>query len=422
LWSRFGPEIEPLSPRAIAFGPVDDGTVYFAAEAKDDRRGVFRSEDDGGSWSISGEGLMISTILSIDVKPDDPSVVYACESNGPSGQGTGIYVSRDAASSWSLPENAREAGPVVVADPAHPDVVYASGQDDSIVKSLDGGATWFEVWPGFSDTSIEDLEMDPSGTALYAVVGWHHTLHRSVDGGETWVQSPLSEREDVLHVFCDPGAPGVVFASTYHGLFMSRDWGDSWSLSSNGLDTTEWCRPLWCGDYYQVTEMAFDPSDPDVMYAGTEVGPYRSIDGGATWEQKRDGMLVCCEIDGSWTDECDGIAKIATSGPLACYGGTLGLAVDPEDPSTVYSTSVLGTYRSFNRGERWLRIGVGQEPPVARSLEALGDGVLLGTSLSSGVLEMRVTDPQRMRRGPGSVTPSSRRPPPTPEPTSAVRK
>ena len=408
-WHQFGPQSDSLWSSAISISPVDGDVMFLAADAGDERRGVFRSGDGGGTWPISTTGLNIRGIGTIDVDPSNPSIVYAGTSAYERYSGGGIFKSVDSGGTWSLLEDTEEAGPIIVLDPLMPSILFASAPKSTIVKSTDRGETWFEVWPGFDDNRIEALETDPhrSGT-LFAVVGRHQNLHRSVDGGVSWTRLSLPEDQDVMGVYCHPRRAGVVFAVTYDGLNVSTNWGETWNQSSIGLEVPGSCFPWWCPPYYHVQDLAFDPSNPDVMYAATDAGPFRSTDGGSSWELFQEGMLICCEY-GSWSEECYDLTKAATSGPLRCEGGPLSMAVDPDRPHIVYATTVFGTYRGRGRGVSWERIDRGVETRVVHDLIAVGGRGPLGASSTSSVLNLEVVDPPPRRPALRRLRPSPRR-------------
>ncbi len=61
-------------------------------------------------------------------------------------------------------------------------------------------------------------------------------------------------------------------ASLCGGLFRLASSGGGWERLSHGLP-----------ELAQVRAVVVDPSDPAVVWCGTEQGPYRSLDGGDTW-------------------------------------------------------------------------------------------------------------------------------------------
>ena len=381
-WRRFGPVADWLKIREMAFSPTNPNVFFLAAQAHDERRGVFRSEDGGVHWEISSTSLFASTIETLSLNPEDSTIAYAGAREYGLYSGHGVFRTLDSGITWTFLEGTEGAGSIVAVDPISPEIVYATTADWGILKSTDSGDTWFVVWQWLSDTRIGDIEVDHhrAGT-LYKVTDEHyHDAYRSDDGGETWTEL---EPGDYRGIYSDPHSPGVVYAATWGGLFRSPDWGESWVSISAGLEAPDQF-PFYYypwGDYFIVEELVFDPVDSQVMYAATVVGPFRTTNGGLTWEPVRNGMYICC---GS---QCDGLTE--PSGYPTCEGGSFGLAVDPDRPSTVYASTSFGTYRSFNRGERWELIA-GPEQAYVKTIRALGDGLLIGASGSAGVLRLSV--------------------------------
>jgi len=395
-WVPYGPEIPPQLTYDVVSAPVNPDVIYVAADGLDDRRGVFRSGDGGSSWTIGKEELCVSSIESVVLNPNDSTIAYAGAKffGTYQGIGHGVFKSRDSGNTWSLLDGTEEAGPMVAVDPLAPDTVYTTTSDWGILKSTDGGETWFEVWQGLSGRRISGIEVDyhRSGTLFIVIDDDGRDAYRSDDGGETWVELSLPDGAGVAGIYSDPHSFGVVYAATWYRLFKSSDFGESWVSISEGLDTPPNCWEWSCADYHHVTDLNFDPTDPQLMYASTEVGPFRTSDGGLTWEPARNGMTVCCPP--AWSDECDEFTK---SVYLGCEGWPEGLAIDPDRPSTVYTATSLGTYRSYNRGDRWERI-TGPDQTNPEAIAAAGDGLFLGASERAGVLRLEISPVPPPRR------------------------
>jgi len=390
-WRRFGPNADPLSCRDIAITPSNPDVLFLAAEAMDERRGVFYSGDGGLAWKIGGTALFANSVKSIELNPADPTIAYAGANNGYSGNG--VFKTWDSGNTWSLLEGTEGAGPFVAVDPISPEIVYTATADWGILKSTDAGQTWSEVWSGLLERRFGGIEVDhhQPGTLFVAFAEDGYDAFRSDDGGTTWSQLTLPDDAGVFGIYSDPRSPGVVYAVTWQGLVKSADWGESWTSISVGLEPPDSCWIWGCAHYYLVNALEFDPTDPLVMYASTGMGPRRTSDGGRTWENATEGIPICCGA------ECDALTK--TSGPIICKGGSLGFAVDPDRPSTLYTTTSLGTYRSYNRGDRWERI-TGPDQTNPEAIAAAGDGLILGASERAGVLRLR-TSPVPPPRRPG---------------------
>jgi photosystem II stability/assembly factor-like uncharacterized protein len=392
-WRRFGPDADWLGARDMAFSPTNPNVNYLAAEALDERRGVFRSEDGGVHWEISSTSMFASAIESLAVNPEDSTIAYAGGRRFSVFSGHGVFKSLDSGSTWTFLEGTEGGGSIVAVDPISPEIVYATSADWGILKSADAGQRWSVVWGGWGERRIGGIEVDHhrAGTLFVQIDADYHDAYRSDDGGETWVA--LSDEIGYYGIYSDPHSAGVVYAATWGGLFRSSDWGESWVSISAGFEAPEysWIWGYPWGDYYLVKDLVFDPVDPQLMYAATAVGPFRTTNGGLTWEPVRNGMYICCGPD----TECDGLTK--TSGPATCEGGSQRLAVDPDRPSTVYTSTSFGTYRSYYRGEKWELI-TGPEQPYVKSIKALGDGLLIGASGVAGVLRLKTSPAPSPRR------------------------
>lgn len=93
-------------------------------------------------------------------------------------------------------------------------------------------------------------------------------------------------------------------------------------------------RRLYAGAIFpraEISSIAVDPNDPDLMYVGTVgAGIYRSLDGGLSWQPALTNL---------------GLRDI------------LAVAIDPLDPGTMYAgTDGEGFYRSDDAGMHWERL------------------------------------------------------------------
>ena len=121
--------------------------------------------------------------------------------------------------------------------------------------------------------------MEKQGTILVGTIG--QGVMMSADDGASWTRAGVRQG---MHSDCivkallsDPWHPGVVYAGTDMGLYKSDDGGAGWRL----LDTPMNGSMVW--------SMAIDPVDSNVMFAGTgtpsQPGIFRSADGGKTWDR-----------------------------------------------------------------------------------------------------------------------------------------
>jgi len=112
-------------------------------------------------------------------------------------------------------------------------VVWASGSNGKVAKSVDGGNTfrWISV-EGFAKRDFRDIEAFDSSTAIIMAVDTPAIILKTTDGGKTWRKVFEDFRPGMFLDAMDfSGNNGVVIGDPINGkVFMavSNDKGDSW--------------------------------------------------------------------------------------------------------------------------------------------------------------------------------------------------
>jgi photosystem II stability/assembly factor-like uncharacterized protein len=204
----------------------------------------------------------------LEIDPTDADVVYAGGFFEPHGGACTAVRSLDGGATWScmLPLASRDFSALAI-DPRQPQNLFASAGDE-LFRSTDRGATWTQV--PTQARSFRRLEVDPFRSGrLFGVVGG--TLFRSDNGGRTWnVKFPTGSAASVRDILIDPQRKDRIWVAAQYfevgsshkstsRIFRSDDAGEHWTEVSRGL------RPGTV-----VAELAADPDDADVIYAGTE--------------------------------------------------------------------------------------------------------------------------------------------------------
>lgn len=236
------------------------------------------------------------------------------------GAGNGVHQTTDGGKQWKV----TTGWPVtevlwVSPHPSRPEVVYCA-TPYGIFKTTDGCRTWKEKNIGLSSLFTQCVIIDRRHPdTLYCAS--EDGAYASYNGGESWQRLGLSVG-GVRVIVQHPTDPGVLFVGTEEfGIHSSRNGGKWWDRSEAGVDHTT---------FYTI---AFDPNKPDVMYAGGyTTGIYKSMDGGKSWARKNDGLE---------------------------YLNIHGIAVDPTNSERVYAATIWGgVYRSDNGGGRWRAAGL----------------------------------------------------------------
>lgn len=247
--------------------------------------GFRRMRNDGDAWQEVGQGLQGCNVTSIIARE---GVILA-------GTDDGLYRSRDQGQDWEAADVGLTTRYVrwLAYHPNISDREFAGVEPAGIFMSDDGGNSWREAVEvnRLREQFSWFLPYSPeagcvrgfafSGQRAYAAVEVGAVL-RSDDGGKAWRLAGGSDgiarfgrpaenhvHPDVHSIAVDPVSPDLVFAPTGGGLYRSEDGGETWQCLYEC-----YCRALW-----------LDPDDPDHLV----FGPADSVSRGGRLEESSDG-------------------------------------------------------------------------------------------------------------------------------------
>ena len=179
----------------------------------------------------------------------------------------------------------------------------------------------------------------------------------------------------------NPKRPNVVYASTLltdlerRSVLKSTDGGQTWNAADTGL--TEPAASAGEEDL-RVDALALDPRSPNVLYAGTGNGVYKTSDGAKTWKLASNGMnlptghrhslaegsIYALAIDALHTSTVYAAGRDiwkttnggATWKRVLRHGGD-SLGIDPRRPETVYAGSFNSILKTVDGGGSWRASG-----------------------------------------------------------------
>ena len=135
--------------------------------------GVFRSTDDGKSWTSANNGLTNTGVTSLAFIGTS---LY-------SGTGTGLFLSTNDGASWSAVHSGLRS--VGLNSLAASGTTVLAGDSKDVSLSTNGGSSWTPVDKGLSYTYLICLAM--SGSNLFA--GTERGVFLSTDKGSSWKQA-----------------------------------------------------------------------------------------------------------------------------------------------------------------------------------------------------------------------------------------
>ena len=231
---------------------------------------------------------------------------------------------------------------------------YVASAGGGVWKTTDGGETWNSVFDKEPVASIGDVAIDPNNDdVVWAGTGEGNPrndvipgggIYKTADGGKTWTLMGLKDTRTITRVLIDPknsdhvlvAALGDVYApSADRGIFETLDGGKTWK------------KTLYLSDQSGGSDLAWDPSNPSVVYAGMwhfMRKPWTTNSGGAD-----DGLYRSTDGGASWT-------KLSGNGLPTDTIGRIGLAVAPSNGNRIYALieSKQGIlWRSDDGGKNW---------------------------------------------------------------------
>jgi photosystem II stability/assembly factor-like uncharacterized protein len=265
-----GPAV--MGGRMSAFAARPGSSTIFAATGTG---GLFKTTNNGISWSAVFEGEAVASIGSVALSATDTSLVWVGtgEGNGrnSSSWGNGVYKSTDGGGKWTSMGLAESHDiPAIAVDPRNADVVWVAAlghlwgrnKERGVYKTTDGGKTWTAVLQLGDSVGAADLVLDPANPDV-AYASMYMRL-----------RTPWS--------FTSGGPVG--------GIYKTTDGGKSWAKLNTGLPAQTGRIGL---DIYE--------KNPHVLYAVVESdeggasdiddiksragGVFRTDDGGATWRR-----------------------------------------------------------------------------------------------------------------------------------------
>lgn len=253
---------------------------------------------------------------------------------------------------------------------------YVAAGSGGVWKTTNAGTTFTPVFDEQPSYSIGEITIDPTRPEVVWVgtgenvsgrhVGWGDGVYRSLDAGRSWKRMGLQKSEHIGRILVDPRNSEVVLVAAEGPLWSAGGERGVYRTTDGGAT---WTQALQIDEHTGVTDLEFDPSNPDVVYA-------------AGYQRRRHawGFVGGGPSSGIWKSTDNGKSwRKVTSGLPKGDIGKIGLAVTAADPRIVYATieakgDERGFYRSTDKGESWEKrnsyISGGTGPHYYQEIEA----------------------------------------------------
>jgi len=240
--------------------------------------------------------------------------------------------------------------------PTDPNTIYAGAANGGIFKTTDGGTTWNPIFDDQAYLAISVIAVDPNdanivytGTGDRNFGGSSHLgngIYKSLDAGNTWSQSGLIDESIVADIIINPDNSQHIYAATLGNVFdTNQDRGVYKSLDGGAT----WDNVLFVSDSSGAIDLIMDHTNPEILYvsfqnrvrtetislvSGPDVGIYKTVNGGTDWVELSSGLPT--------TEQ-----------------SRIGLAISPTDHNKIFacytdtSLDILDVYKSINGGTTW---------------------------------------------------------------------
>ncbi len=234
-------------------------------------------------------------------------------------------------------------------------VVYVAAAGGGVWKTTNAGVTFRPIFDDQPASSIGDVTVAPSNPDIVWVgsgesnnlrsSSWGNGIYKSTDGGETWTHVGLPASQHVPRILIHPTNPDIVYVAAMGPLWKSGGERGVYKTTNGGRS---WTRVLFINETTGATDLVFDPTNPDVLYAGMmqrerkaysfvaggpESGIYKTTDGGVNWRRLERGLPTGDK-------------------------GRIGVDVSLAQPRTLYAfvdADDGGIFRSDDGGDSWAR-------------------------------------------------------------------
>jgi len=267
--------------------------------------------------------------------------------------------------------------------PTNANILYVA-TNDAVYKSRDGGGTW-ERFPSFSARRVTTLAIDPLLPATIYAGTMGDAVYKSPDGGQHWLPHNVGLKEHVSFVnqfVFHPALSEKIYIATTVGAFYTKDAGREWEERMNGMK-----------EVHIVTSIAINPKDPTILFGGTTGGMYRSDDAAMSWKRINNGLIPESNLMDSMALGVNAI-EIDRTNPNVIYAGTTkglfrttdkgeqwerigqslpdpfisSILIHPTEPSQLYVGAPKGVWKSSDSGKTWQAMNQGLATQNIRAL------------------------------------------------------
>lgn len=264
-------EIDVLS---FAINPYDANNLYVGLR----KGGILETRNGGETWEFMN--FISEKVYGLAISPIDGRTLYA------SGvwQGTGkIFKTEDDGKNWTEIYTSPSSGPIVISlviDQKNSKNIYIATSEKELIKSMDGGATWRNIY--LSDDPIVKIALDSANSNLVYFLTNNGKILQSKDAGEKIEDISENINKEAFSfgnwqykiLKTDPTRANTVYLAGADGIMKSSDAGEKWEevLALNNPEN------------FPIRALAINPKNSSEIVYAMDQATYKSLDAGKTWK------------------------------------------------------------------------------------------------------------------------------------------
>lgn len=233
-------------------------------------------------------GNLDTDLYSIAINSQNDNVIYV-------GSDKAIFKTEDKGKNWSYictVKGENQKVNFIFLDPSIQGAVYFATAN-GLFKSVDGGKTIEKIFKGKSGESKEALYLTKTGEGTF-YLGTEKGLLVSRDNGASWIRvAGVPQEGRVKSINCHPALPNIIYAVSDYGVYKSCDKGINWERVFIAQSKEEYSSENEEEVAEETEESKIIPRsllinryNPQFVYLGTTGGLFISRDSGKTWEEK----------------------------------------------------------------------------------------------------------------------------------------
>lgn len=325
---------DPRNPHVLFAAMWEANRTAWGLTSGGPGSGLYKSTDDGTTWKqLEGNGLPTGVLgrIGVSVSGGDSNRVYALIE----AEKGGLYRSDDGGENWQLvnaDHRFRQRAwyfTHVFADPKSPGTVYIL--NTGLFRSTDGGKSFDRVRSPHGDN--HGLWIDPENPdRMINTNDGGATI--TTDGGKTWSSQDNQPTAQFYHVAADTRFPYYIYGAQQDNSTVAI----ASDTPHHGIGRQDWYDVGGGESGYVVP----DPTDPDIVYAGSYFGYLTRFD-------KRTEQA---QVITPWPDDPDGHAA---AGLKYRNTWTTPIVVSHYDPNVLYYATQM-VLKSADGGLSWKEI------------------------------------------------------------------